>query len=162
MELDAPEIMCQVLGNVYRTITHLTKKAGFTHNTAQAGAVKLIQRVCSALNLNIDFHVLFLDGAYIDGPNGARFRWVKVPTSNDRLQVPVQQVDRVGLELADSCRLGTPPRQDFLYLGMSVFLLTPAVYLLSKKDSVRNHQTFAVIYRLTLHLLKDETDIRII
>jgi hypothetical protein len=52
-----------VLGIVYRCIaTHLIKKAGFSRKTAQAGAVTLIQRVGSALNLNVHFHWLCLDG----------------------------------------------------------------------------------------------------
>ena len=49
-----PEIMGHVLGIVYRVIaTHLIKKAGFTKKTAQTGAVTLIQRFGSALNLNV-------------------------------------------------------------------------------------------------------------
>lgn len=46
--------MGQVLGIVYRCIaTDLIKKAGFSRKTAQTGAVILIQRFGSALNLNI-------------------------------------------------------------------------------------------------------------
>ena len=42
----------------------------------------LIQRFGSALNLNLHFHMLFLDGVYVEGPDGAlSFRWVKAPTS---------------------------------------------------------------------------------
>ena len=39
----------------------------------------------SALNLNIHFHMLFLDGVYIGGPNGhpVRFRSVKAPTGDE-------------------------------------------------------------------------------
>lgn len=49
-----PDIMGRVLGIVYRTIaTHLIHKAGYTKTTAQTGAVTLIQRFGSALNLNI-------------------------------------------------------------------------------------------------------------
>lgn len=49
-----PSVMGEVLGIVYRLITtHLIKKAGFTKKTAQTGAVTLIQRFGSALNLNI-------------------------------------------------------------------------------------------------------------
>jgi len=60
-------IMGRVLSIVYRTISmHLTRKAGYTKTTAQTGAVTLIQRFGSALNLNIHFHMLFLDGAYVD------------------------------------------------------------------------------------------------
>jgi hypothetical protein len=46
--------MSKVLAIVYRTIsTFLIKKAGFSHKTARTGAVTLIQRFGSALNLNI-------------------------------------------------------------------------------------------------------------
>jgi hypothetical protein len=52
-----------VLDIVYRCITmHLVKKAGGSCKTSQTGAVNLIQRFGSALNLNIDFPMLFLDG----------------------------------------------------------------------------------------------------
>jgi hypothetical protein len=71
--------MGKVLGIVYRTIaTHLIKKAGFTRKTAHTGAVTLIQCFGGALNLNVHFHMLFLDGAYVDDANGsvARFQWV--------------------------------------------------------------------------------------
>ena len=46
--------MGRVLGIVYRVIaTHLTHKAGYIITTAHTGAVTLIQRFGSALNLNI-------------------------------------------------------------------------------------------------------------
>jgi len=49
-----PAIMGQVLGIVYRVIAgHLIRKAGFTRKTARTGAVTLIQRFGSALNLNL-------------------------------------------------------------------------------------------------------------
>jgi Putative transposase/Transposase zinc-binding domain len=74
-----PAIMSKVLGIVYRCIaTHLIKKAGFSCTTARTGAVTLIQRFGSALNLNVHFHILFLDGVYADSATGSslRFRWV--------------------------------------------------------------------------------------
>ena len=50
---------------VYRAIaTHLVHKAGFQLEDASTGAVTLIQRFGSALNANIHFHILCLDGAY--------------------------------------------------------------------------------------------------
>lgn len=84
-----PTVMGQVLGIVHRCIaTHLIKKTGFTNKTARTGAVTLIQRFGSALNLNIHFHMLFLDGVYVDGPEGgARFRWVKTPTNEEVTQL---------------------------------------------------------------------------
>jgi hypothetical protein len=48
--------------------------------TAGTGAVTLIQRFSSALNLH--FHMTFWDGVYVDGATGSspRFRLVKAPT----------------------------------------------------------------------------------
>ena len=51
-----PLITGQVLGIVYRAISiHLVKEAGYSKKTARTGAVTLIQRFGSALNLNIHF-----------------------------------------------------------------------------------------------------------
>jgi hypothetical protein len=51
-----PKVMGKALGIVNRTIaTHLTRKAGYSKTTAHTGAVTLIQRFGSALNLNIHF-----------------------------------------------------------------------------------------------------------
>ena len=66
---NCPLIRGQVLGIVNRVITtHLVKKAGYSKKTARTGAVTLIQRFGSVLNLNIHFHILFLDGVYVDRP----------------------------------------------------------------------------------------------
>ena len=51
-----PQVMSKVLAIVYRAIeTHLIHKAGLTRSKASTGAVTLIQRFGSALNLNIHF-----------------------------------------------------------------------------------------------------------
>ena len=93
-----PAIMGRVLGIVYRVIaTHLVNKAQFTRKTARTGAVTLIQRFGSALNLNIHFHMLFLDGVYVDQPDGTvRFRWVKAPSSGELTQLAQTIARRVG------------------------------------------------------------------
>jgi hypothetical protein len=46
-------------------------------------AVTCIQRFGSALNLNVHFHMLFLDGIYIDGFNKEKqlFKRAKAPTA---------------------------------------------------------------------------------
>jgi hypothetical protein len=56
---------------------HLVKKAGYSKKTVRTGAVTLIQRFGRsgapvALNLNIHFHMLFLDGVYVDHHGGTR------------------------------------------------------------------------------------------
>jgi len=107
-----PAVMGKVLGIVYRAIsTHLTHKAGFTKTTAQTGAVTLIQRFGGALNAHIHFHMLFLDGVYIDSPHGSRvrFRWVKAPTSEELTQLThtiahrvARYLERQGLLVRDT------------------------------------------------------------
>ena len=93
-----PAITGQVLGIVYRVIsTHLVKKAGYSKKTAHTGAVTLIQRFGGALNLNIHFHMLFLDGVYVDRHDGSvRFRWVSSPTTRELTQLALTIARRVG------------------------------------------------------------------
>ena len=77
--------MGRVLGIVNRAIsTHLIKKVGFKKTQAHTGAVTLIQRFGSALNLNLHFHALFIDGAYQQKNNGKlRFHRVNAPTTSE-------------------------------------------------------------------------------
>ena len=77
-----PELMSKVLSIVTRALsTHLAHQAGFKKKEAYTGAVTLIQRFGSALNLNIHFHMLFLDGVYVhDGAEGFAFHYNKAPT----------------------------------------------------------------------------------
>jgi ribosomal protein S27E len=76
-----PAVMGQVLGIVTRAIaSHLISAAGYHHDTAQTGAVTLIQRFGSALNLNIHFHMLFLDGVYVTSGKRLTFRRLPPPT----------------------------------------------------------------------------------
>jgi hypothetical protein len=79
-----PELMSKVLSIVIRALsTHLARQAGFKKKEAYTGAVTLIQRFGSALNLNLNihFHMLFLDGVYVhDGAEGFAFHYNKAPT----------------------------------------------------------------------------------
>jgi hypothetical protein len=53
----------------------VSSKAGFSRRTAQTGAVTLVQRSGRALNFNVHFHMLFLDGVYVERRDGSlRFR----------------------------------------------------------------------------------------
>jgi len=80
-----PELMGKALGIVHRAIaSHLVKKAGKTQKTAQTGSVTLIQRFGSALNLNVHFHMLFLDGVYAKNKYGkATFQRTNAPTQEE-------------------------------------------------------------------------------
>jgi len=94
-----PKAMAGVLGIVYRAIsTHLTYKAGLTKPMAQTGAVTLIQHFGSALNLNIHFHMMFLDGVYTGGSNGLPmwFRPVKAPNRAELTRLTHTIAQRVG------------------------------------------------------------------
>jgi len=94
-----PEVMGRVLGIVYRCIaTDLIRKAGFSRKTAQAGAVTLIQRFGSALKFH--FHMLFLDGVYVERTDGSlHFRWVKAPTSAELTELTATLARRIGRHL---------------------------------------------------------------
>jgi len=77
-----PKVMSRVLTIVHRVIsTFLIKRSGrAVKSGTQSGAVTLIQRFGSALNLNLHFHMLYLNGVY--DPNG--YFWpVKPPTPED-------------------------------------------------------------------------------
>jgi hypothetical protein len=66
-----PAALTQVLGVVYRTISgFLLQRSGLTRATGATGAVTLVQRFGSALNLNIHFHMLFVDGVYLPAAAG--------------------------------------------------------------------------------------------
>jgi hypothetical protein len=80
-----PDIMGAVLAIVYRAIaTHLTRKAGFRAKRARTGAVTLIQRFGGALNLNLYFHMLFLDGVYVEGATRRSIRRATKPRRRRR------------------------------------------------------------------------------
>jgi hypothetical protein len=93
-----PEIMGRVLGIVYRCIaSHLIKNAGFSRRTVQAGAVTLIQRFGGARNLNVHFHMLFLDGVYVERSDGGlRFHRVKAPSSAELARLTRALAVRIG------------------------------------------------------------------
>jgi hypothetical protein len=111
--------MTGVLGIVYRAIaTHLIHKAGYTKQTAHTGAVTLIQCFGSALNLNIHFHMLFLDGVYVTGTKGANahFHRVNEPSSGELTQVVHKIAHRVGRYLERQGWLERDAENDYLAL----------------------------------------------
>ena len=74
---------------IHRAIsTHIVSKAGFTNKQAKTGAVTLIQRFGSALNLNIHFHMLFLEGAISENSwGGTAFTRIKAPSHDDMVEL---------------------------------------------------------------------------
>ena len=109
-----PEVITQVPGIVYRAISgHLISQAGLTRASAVTGAVTLRQRLGSAFNLNMHFHLLVVDGAYRRDGQG-RMVFVPVPApSTDALKQLVQRIaERVGCALE---RAGPASRSESLH-----------------------------------------------
>jgi len=101
-----PELIGKVLRIVYRAIaSHLIKKVGQTQKTAKTGAVTLIQRfgrsgAPGALNLNVHFHMLFLDGVYETNKQGKiKFKRTIAPNQQE-LTILVHTISHRGPRLA--------------------------------------------------------------
>ena len=91
--------MCPV-SSCIRGGAHLIKKAGFTRKTVRTGAATLIQRFGCAPNLNVHFHMFFLDGVYIERPAGSlHFRWVKAPSGAELTRLTQTLARRIGRHL---------------------------------------------------------------
>jgi hypothetical protein len=98
-------VVTQVLNIVYRAISgHLIRKAGLTRASAVTGAVTLIQRFGSALNFNVHFHMLVLDGVYRRDVAQGRLRFMPVPApSTEELEGLVRRIaGRIGRSLERS------------------------------------------------------------
>jgi len=136
--------MGKVLGIIYRTIaTHMAHKAGFTATTAKSGAVTLIQRFGGALNLNIHFHMLFLDGVYFDSRpgNNPGFRRVKAPTSDELTQLTHTIARRVGRYLE---------RRGLLERDTGNCYLTPEAMNASDEDPSDQLLGSSITYRIAV------------
>ncbi|MFT6991682.1 MAG: ribosomal protein S27E [Paraglaciecola sp.] len=84
-----PSELSKVMQIIHRAIsTHIVNKAGFTNKQAKTGAVTLIQCFGSALNLNIHFHMLFLEGAISENSwGGTTFIRIKAPSHDDMVEL---------------------------------------------------------------------------
>jgi hypothetical protein len=113
-----PKVMGKVLAIVYRAIaTDITKKAGYCKKEAQTGAVTLIQRFGSALNLNIHFHMLHLDGVYAKDAYGkTRFHQISAPSKSELNTLAHQISHRVAKFLARQNLLISEDQNDYLNL----------------------------------------------
>jgi len=113
-----PEAMGKALGVVYRCIAgFLLGRAGLTRAQGQCGAVTLIQRFGSALNLNVHFHMLIPDGVYLTDIDPPYFRALPAP-SVEELQALVQRIaERLGKHLERRGLLVRDAESSFLALG---------------------------------------------
>ena len=139
-----PKAMTGALGIVYRAIsTHLAHKAGFAKSVAQTGAVTLIQRFGGALNLNIHFHMLFLDGVYIGGSSEQPmwFRQVKAPNKNELTRLTHIIAHRVARYLE---------RQGLLERDTGNIYLTQEAVDASDEDSTNQLLGSSITYRIAV------------
>ena len=110
--------------------------------TAQPGAVTLIQRFGSALNLNIHFHMLFLDGVYTGGSSQPIcFRRTRAPNGAElrRLTHPIAQ--RVGRYLE---------RQGLIERDTENIFLTQEAVDASDEDPTNQLLGSSVTYRIAV------------
>jgi hypothetical protein len=135
-----PTIMRAALNIAIQTIsTHLCKKAEFKKSCAKTGAVTLIQRFGGAINLNVHFHQLFLDGVYeldIDGKPSA-FHITQAPTKDELAQVLEKIISRI-TKLLEKQGIITRDEEDHLQFN------------LNEDDSLTRLQAGAVTYRFAL------------
>jgi len=105
-----PRALSEVLAVVQRGIsTFLIRRSCHTvASGARTGAVTLIQRFGSALNLNPHLHMLFLDGAYTFKGNRGTFHRARRPQRDDIVRLLhrlsgriVRLLERRGLLVAD-------------------------------------------------------------
>jgi ribosomal protein S27E len=93
-----PKVQGKVLTIVHRAITtYIQKKASKNGLRAklQAGAVTLIQRFGGSLNLNVHYHMLFLEGGFYETHQGPRFWWTPSPTDAEIKEMVVTLASRV-------------------------------------------------------------------
>ena len=110
-----PQVMSRVLTIVHRVIsTFLIKRSGRTAKSGtQSGAVTLIQRFGSALNLNLHFHMLYLNGIY----DAKGYFWpVKPPTPQDLDEIAHKIAKRVSRYLERSGYLYRDAESEYLDL----------------------------------------------
>jgi len=110
---------------------------------AQTGAVTLVQRFGSALNLNIHFHMIFLDGVYTGGSNGLPiwFRQVKAPNRAELTRLTHTIVQRVGRYLE---------RQGLVERDVGNILLTQEAVHASDDDPTNQLLGSSVTYRIAV------------
>jgi len=135
-----PMVFCASLLPWHRIIsTYLIKKTGHSKKTARTGAVTLIQRFGSALNLNIHFHMLFLDGVYVDdakSEGGQRF----VPVLNHHVADITRLAHLMSVRIARYLS-----RMGLIEADAENSYLSDA----STDGEMTDHQSYSIMYRIS-------------
>jgi hypothetical protein len=128
------------LGVVYRTLAAFQRhKAGYRSHQADCGAVTLIQRFGSALNLNVHFHLLMPDGVYLRGAEAPVFVRTAAP-SLPELQALAERIgSRLGKHLERRGILVRDVEDSYLALDPD-----------SEEDALPDLQGHSINYRIAL------------
>lgn len=91
-----PQLVTGVLSIFIRIVSNwIVKRARQTGVIGKAGAITFVQRFGGAINLNVHFHSLFLDGVYFEDRGKLKFSRVPDPTDED-IAILVKRIrDRV-------------------------------------------------------------------
>ena len=93
----------------------MADNAGTKRTAAKSGGVTLIQRFGSALNLNLHFHILMIDGVYTkNGQGGLRFNRAKAPTTQQLQELVMTLSERTGRCLEREGLLEREEEQSYL------------------------------------------------
>ena len=113
-----PELITLMLNCIVHNIEKaIIKKAGLTQKTAQTGSITLIQRFGSALNLNIHFHMLFLDGVYLkNNAPKPHFIPIKAMTAHELSQLLSHITSKIIAQLEQAGLLIQEGEQPYLNL----------------------------------------------
>lgn len=85
------EVLSILIGVISRYYTFQSKKAGVLKS--QTGSITLIQRYGGTINLNVHYHVLFIEGAYEDRDGKAVFHRAGAPT-DDKVKAILETVQK--------------------------------------------------------------------
>ena len=70
-----PDLARGVLAIALREVQRWLQRVGTSQRQGQTGSITVVQRFGGALNLNVHFHALMLDGVYAEDPKTGRLRY---------------------------------------------------------------------------------------
>ena len=131
--------LSKVLQIIHRAIsTDISHRSGYLKKQAKTSADTYIQRFGSALNLNIHFHMLFLEGVLTQEHGKVKFRRVKAPSHSNMEELVntisyriAQYLEKTGLIQRD---------MDNTYLDLPI----------DDEDNLLHLQAASVIYRIAV------------
>jgi hypothetical protein len=140
------ELMAQIHTTIRTTIAQFyvnqVVKRGVARQKVQPGSISFIQRFGSSINLNLHFHVVFLEGVYLDRRDaGLKPRFVKAEPPSDADIAMVLQ--KIGHRVIRKLR-----RLGYLEAGMDVAVATGYDPLLDNEPELARSMAASVRQRI--------------